>query len=879
MKKYESGLTDKEVIISREKFGSNSISSSKSNSFLKLLIEALGDPIIKILLIALAIKTVFLFKDFDWYETIGIVIAIFLASVISSISEYGSEKAFDKLQEESSKIKSKVKRNGIITEVDIDDIVCNDVVVLQTGDRIPADGIIISGEISVDESSLNGESQEVFKDAASDVNNITGKNTVYRGTVVYSKEALMLVSRVGNETMYGKLAAGIQEAQPDSPMKLRLRNLAKVISRLGYIGAFLVAFSYLFSVIFIENGFDLTKISVLIHNPHVLSGHLLYALTLSVTIIVVAVPEGLPMMITLVLSSNMKRMLKNNVLVRKLVGIETAGSINILFTDKTGTLTKGKLDVIGLFNGDLKEYSSEASLKADKEFYNLVAMSIVNNSSSTIDKSNNKIVGGNITDKSLLEFLSLHNISMLEKVSSIPFNSKNKYSSSIVRYKGQKINLIKGAPEVILPFCTNYYNSFGEKKLLLSKKKINDKIKYVTDRGIRVIVLAINDNSMKLESFNGLTLVGVMLIKDDIRKEAIEGVKMVDDAHIQTVMITGDNIDTARSIGEEVGILKNPNTDIVLTSTELNGLTDEQIKSILPNLRIVARSLPTDKSRLVRLSQDAGLVVGMTGDGVNDAPALKKADVGFAMGSGTEVAKEASDIVILDDNFLSISKACLFGRTIFKSIRKFIIFQLTVNLCAVSLSIIGPFIGVDSPVTVIQMLWINMVMDTLAGLAFAFEAPLPEYMKEYPKKKDENILNSYMIGEILFTGIYSSILCVLFLKVPFIRNFFRPDVNDAYILTAFFGLFIFIGIFNCFNARTNRLNLFANILDNKVFLAIITLVFCVQLLLIYFGGQLFRTTGLTLKELEVMILLAATVIPVDFMRKLYLKKKGAIQSV
>lgn len=879
MEKYETGLTDKEVLISREKYGSNSIFSVKKNSFLKLLLESLGDPIIKILLIALAIKTVFLFKDFDWYETIGIVIAIFLASVISSISEYGSEKAFDRLQEESAKIKTKVKRNGVVTEIDIDDVVCNDVVVLQTGDRIPADGIIIKGEISVDESSLNGESQEVYKDAVSDINNITDKNTVYRGTVVYSKEALMLVSRVGNETMYGKLASEIQEAQPDSPLKLRLRNLAKVISRLGYIGAILVAFSYLFSVIFIENGFDINKISALIHNPHLLSGHLLYALTLSVTIIVVAVPEGLPMMITLVLSSNMKRMLKNNVLVRKLVGIETAGSINILFTDKTGTLTKGKLDVIGVFNGDLKEYSSEASLKSDKEYYNLVNMSIANNASSTIDKSNDKIIGGNITDKALLEFLSLHNITVLDKVSSIPFNSKNKYSSCIVRYGSKRLNLIKGAPEVILPFCTNYYGSNGDKKLLLSKKKINDKIKMATDRGIRVIVLAVNDNQLKLNTFNGLTFVGAILIKDDIRKEAIEGVRTVSEAHIQTVMITGDNVDTARSIGEEVGILTNKHTDIVLTSSELNELTDEQVKSILPNLRIVARSLPTDKSRLVKLSQEAGLVVGMTGDGVNDAPALKKADVGFAMGSGTEVAKEASDIVILDDNFLSISKACLFGRTIFKSIRKFIIFQLTVNLCAVSLSIIGPFIGVDTPVTVIQMLWINMVMDTLAGLAFAFEAPLPEYMKEYPKKKNENILNSYMTGEILFTGIYSSILCVLFLKVPFIRGFFRPDINDAYILTAFFGLFIFIGIFNCFNARTSRLNLFANILENKVFLIIIAFVFCVQLLLIYFGGSLFRTTGLTLKELEIMILLAATVIPIDFIRKMYLKRKGAIQSV
>ena len=280
------------------------------------------------------------------------------------------------------------------------------------------------------------------------------------------------------------------------------------------------------------------------------------------------------------------------------------------------------------------------------------------------------------------------------------------------------------------------------------------------------------------------------------------------------------------------------------------------------------------KSRLVKISREMNLVVGMTGDGVNDAPALKKADVGFSMGSGTEVAKEASDIVILDDNFKSISKAILFGRTIFKSIRKFIIFQLTVNICAVSLSIIGPFIGVETPVTVIQMLWINMVMDTLAGLAFSFEPPLLEYMDEKPKKKDEQIINKYMINEILFTGAYSSILCVLFLKLPIIKELYRFNIDSIYLMTAFFGLFIFIGIFNSFNARTHRLNLFANILKNKVFIIIIR-----QLFLLYFGGNLFRTSGLTLKEFEIMILLSMTVIPIDFLRKYLLRKRGILGGV
>ena len=343
-------------------------------------------------------------------------------------------------------------------------------------------------------------------------------------------------------------------------------------------------------------------------------------------------------------------------------------------------------------------------------------------------------------------------------------------------------------------------------------------------------------------------------------------------------MITGDNIKTAIAIGREVGLLTSKD-DVVLTSNELHSKTDKEIKELLPRLKIVARSLPQDKSKLVKLAQEEGLVVGMTGDGVNDAPALKKADVGFAMGSGTEVAKEASDIVILDDNLLSISNAVLYGRTIFKSIRKFIVFQLTVNLCAVSVSVIGPFIGVDTPVTVIQMLWINMVMDTLAGIAFSFEPALKEYMKEKPKRKDEMIINDYMKQEIFITGVFSALLCIVFLKSPFIHSIFRDGMDDKYLMTAFFGLFIFMSIFNSFNARTHRLNLLAHISKNKVFLVVILFILVVQIYLIYYGGDMFRTYGLSFFEFEVMVLLASLVIPVDWMRKLLLRKKGEVGGV
>ena len=343
-------------------------------------------------------------------------------------------------------------------------------------------------------------------------------------------------------------------------------------------------------------------------------------------------------------------------------------------------------------------------------------------------------------------------------------------------------------------------------------------------------------------------------------------------------MITGDNKNTALSIAKEVGIVKTSD-DLIITSEHLNKLSDEKIKSILPKLKVVARAMPDDKTRLVELAKQEGLVVGMTGDGVNDAVALKKADIGFSMGSGTEVAKEASDIVILDDNILSIEKAILYGRTIFKSIRKFIIFQLTVNFCALSISIVAPFIGIPTPVTVIQMLWINMVMDTLAGLAFSYEPPLAEYMAEPPKKRNEEIINKYMLNEIFITGLYSSLLCIVFLKSPLIKNLFRASPTNDYLMTAFFGLFIFISIFNSFNARTVRLNILGNITKNKVFILVISFVAIIQISMIYYGGTLFRTSGLTLKEFIIMLLISITVIPFDLVRKLITKKYQIPQNV
>ena len=867
--KHTTGLSTKEVTENRKKYGTNTITNTNEETFFKLFIETLGDPIIKILIIALGIKIVFLIKDFDWYETVGIVISILLASLISTISEYGSNRAFRRLQEESSKIKCRVIRNNKIEEIIIDEIVVDDLLLLESGDKVGADGNIISGKITVDESSMTGESKEVSKEAYKDLTTVLDKNKVFRGTVVTEGTAKVLVKKVGDNTFYGKVAKELQEKSGPSPLKLRLTTLAQSISKIGYVGAFLVAISYLFSKIVIANNFDFALIKETICNFPIMLGYILHALTLSVTIIIVAVPEGLPMMITLVLSSNMKKMLKDNILVRKLVGIETAGSLNILFTDKTGTLTYGKLQVTEVMLGNQNKLNN--LLEFNHPQYNeLLIDSLLYNNESAYDPELNKIIGGNITDRALLNFIKQKRTPETKIIDKVPFNSTSKYSLTTIERTNQKRVLIKGAWEKILDHCNTYYDESGTKQLLRNKTELERIIKERSLQGIRVLVCATCDEVYR-KDFRRLTLVGIIFIKDEVRTDAIEGIKLVRQAGIKTVMITGDNPNTAQEIAKEVGLIES-SEDLVLASDELNRMNDNKIKEILPRLSVVARALPQDKSRLVKIAQELDLVVGMTGDGVNDAPALKKADVGFAMGSGTEVSKEASDIVILDDNFLSITKAILYGRTIFKSIRKFIIFQLTVNFCAISVSIIGPFINIPTPVTVIQMLWINMVMDTLAGIAFSHEPALLEYMNEQPKRKNEPIINQYMLNEILITGLYSSLLCIFFLKSQLIYNLFGNDYN--YHITAFFGLFIFLGIFNAFNARTERINLTAHLTQNKIFLLIISFIVVVQILIIYYGGTLFRTTGLSLNNLIYMLSLALTVIPFDFTRKITLKLLG-----
>ena len=845
------GLSDEEVIVNRKKYGSNTFTKKKRDSFFKLLLETFSDPIIKVLLIALGIKTIFLIRNFDWYETVGIILAIMVASLISSISEYGSMKAFDKLTEESSKINVRVRRNGQVISVPLNEVVVNDLVLLTTGDRVPADGIVISGNISVDESMMNGEAKEVYKN--------TTNNMVYMNTVVYSGDAVFLVKAVGDETFYGKMMGELQEDSEESVLKSRLTKLAELISKVGYICSLIVAFSYLFYMIVISNNFDMNLISNDIRNGKLILGYVIDALTLCVSIIVVSVPEGLPMMITLVLSSNMKRMLKDNVLVRKLVGIETAGNINVLFTDKTGTLTTGNLEVVGFLDGRGRSIHYEYMNKKIKDMFN---MNMVINNESEYDKVNNVIVGGNITDRAILNYIKEYKVNYT-LIKQEGFNSQNKYMYTKIKYNNHTVNLVKGAYEVVSYLCNSYYDSEGIKHIFGNKDNLDKIIREISNNKVRIIALAISEDR---ELISNMTLLGFILLKDNIRENVYKGMELVKKAGIQTIMITGDNKETAVAIAKEVGLIDSFD-DLVITHDKLMVMSDNEIMKIFPKIRVIARAMPQDKSRLVSLAKEMDLVVGMTGDGVNDALALKRANVGFAMGSGTEVAKEASDIVILDDNFYSITNAILYGRTIFKSIRKFIICQLTINFCSLCVSIIGPFVGIPVPITVIQMLWINMIMDTLAGFAFSYEPALVEYMDEKPKKRNENIINKYMWNQIIWIGISSAIICIFFLKSSFTNNIFRDNI-----LTAFFGLIIFISIFNSFNARTHRLNILANIFKNKVFIGECTFVFMMQIYLIYRGGEVFRTNGLSIREFIIMFAFSLLIIPIDFIRKLIYKR-------
>lgn len=859
--KTNPGLTEREVTESRQLHGSNAMTPPRRAGFWKHFLQNLNDPVIKVLIAALVLNLIFVFRTADWVETAGIAISVFLATFISTLSEYGSESAFSKLNEENENYLCRVRRDGTVLEIPISDIVCGDIVLLSAGDKIPADGFMISGRLRVDQAAMTGESQEVEKlPKSGEALSPSAISALLRGCTVVSGDGEMRVSVVGDKTFIGQISHEIRLDTRISPLKLRLGRLAKQISRLGYAAAFLVGVVYLFNAIVLDSGMRSDVILLKLSDIRYLVTTLLNAFTLGLTVVVVTVPEGLPTMIAVVLSSNIKKMIKDNVLVRKPVGIESAGSMNILFTDKTGTLTEGKLSVCGLFT-DREDYRGIGAFRASERAFRLYRLSALYNTSASLALGH--AIGGNATEHALLSSVAEMGNIDCDIIRKDPFDSVKKTSSVSITADGG-ITLVKGAPERLLGRVRFSLDREG-RALPFDRTAFSRRMQKLTRSGVRVLLIAYSETEN-----SDLTLICGVALSDKLRPEARPSVEALRSAGIRVVMITGDNPETARAIGESCGIVTR-RSDICLTGDQLAATSDARLREILPDLAVVARALPGDKSRLVRVAQEMGLVCGMTGDGINDAPALRRADIGFAMGNGTQVAKEAGDIIILDNNLASIVRAVLYGRNIFKSIRKFIVLQLTMNLSAVGVSMICPFMGIDAPVTVVQMLWVNLIMDTLGGLAFAGEPPLASGMKEKPKRRDEPILNSYMINQILVLGGFTVSLSLLFLKHPLFTSQFRSSADNIYLLTGFFAFFIFAGVFNCFNARTDRLKILAGILQNRPFSFIMLLISVIQILFVYLGGTVLRTTPLLPRELTVAMLAALLVFPIEFLRKLFWK--------
>lgn len=859
------GLTKSQIEESRKLHGANTLTEIPPDPLWKKILEGFKDPMIMILLVALVIQVVLFFlHQAEWFEPVGILVAILIANGVASVSENQQEgKASALKAEEEAKEMAKVIRDGQLTEIHVSEVVVGDIVYLQAGDKIPADGIIVDGELKVDQASLNGETEEADKiatpsEATYDIKDLLNKYYAYRGTVVVGGEAYMEVKVVGDKTLFGELALEVQEETRETPLQVKLGKLANQISTFGYIGAICIVVGVLAKTLLTGN---------IPHGIYEWIRLIMDAVTVAVTIIVCAVPEGLPMLTSILLSFQSMKMAKDNVLVRKINGLETAGSLSILFSDKTGTITEGRLSVVELATGNVKQFNKLSEMEAPLAMDVVTGIGI-NNSAMA---SNGQIIGGNSTDRALMAFLldsnAVNNLSRQDVKQFNTFDSNRKSSSVTITRDGQSVTYVKGAPEKIIEKCTHYLDEKGNVKELVEKNYLTTYIDTQAGRSMRLLAVA---KAQGDSDDADLTLICVISIRDNVRKEAVDAIREVQNAGIQVVMVTGDRKETAVAIAKEAGLLAKKE-DVALTSAEMGELSDEELKKVLPNLRVVSRALPTDKSRLVRIAQDLNLVVGMTGDGVNDSPALKKADVGFAMGSGTEVAKEAGDITILDDNFSSIEKAILYGRTMFKSIRKFLIFQLTVNVAAVLTCFIGPLLGENVVLTVIQLLLINLAMDTLAAIAFGSEPALKEYMRDKPVPREASIVSKEMLVEIIISAAYITFVCLGILFVPFIRNLFG-DVDVTYLKSALFATFMMAITFNGFNARTSHTNPFEGLGRNKNFLIVMFAIFAMQFVFVTFGGEVLSVEALTPSAWLICIVLAFLVIPIDMIRKALMNK-------
>lgn len=882
----KTGLTQQQAEQNKAAFGSNVIPESEPTTFWAEFKESFSDPMIKILL-AIAGLMIALWGasiifpnagiEQGIYEPIGTLVAVLLVATISAKTAVSSDGKYRDLKNRTKKDTAKVIRDGAVCVIPFDDIVVGDIVHLQSGDKIPADGVLIEGALRVDNSALNGEADECKKEADPDAEipeNITGdtfvdKSSLFRGAIVYDGDGYMEIKRTGLKTMMGKMAEEMAEDEVDSPLKVKLAKLANQISVFGYVSAALIVVLYFVMGMVNAGGvgsfFDLGW-------QHVLNT-LIKAVDLAILIVVCAVPEGLPLMISLVLMQNTSKMLDHNVLVRKAQGIETAGSLNILFSDKTGTITKGNLEVVELFDG-----AGEATGMTDK-----LGRCLANNTQASFDRMG-KVLGGNATEQALMKYIGadrFHEFTA-QVLDFQGFNSANKFSQvKLNEGDGSSRIYYKGAPEKLIAKCTHYMDANGEIREI-NRDALDAKITEMANKAMRMLAFAVseaNRDMVENELTDNLCLVAVAAIRDDVRPEARSAIADVRKAGIQVVMITGDRIETARAIAVDAGLVTSAN-DVVLTSSELNDMSDEDVKAIIPKIRVIARALPTDKSRMVRLSQELGLVCGMTGDGVNDSPALKRADVGFAMGSGTEAAKEAGDLVILDDNFKSIKDGVLFGRTIFHNIIKFVKFQLTINVAAVGVTLLAPLFGVEAPLTVVHLLFVNLVMDGLGSMMLGSEPALESYMTEKPRNRADSIIDKSMIGSVIIPALWIIALGFVFLKVPFFTERFSSVTQMN---TAFFAFFIWAALWNGFNVRSDKFKIFSNLSENPGFLKVLFTIAIVQAVIINIGtvdnsvcqtiSKMFSCVPFGGIEWVIVAVLSFTIIPVASIAKLFGGKK------
>lgn len=896
------GLNDVDVINSRDNYGSNVIPDSEPTTFWEEFKETFKDKLILVLVGIAALMTVMFFLGYaEIFEPVGTIVAILIVAVVSAKTGVASDTKYRQLKDSTEKDKCKVYRNGKMVVINADDVVVGDKVLLQSGDKVVADGLLIDGNLKVDNSALNGEAEDCKKTAVimhyspeledaskedaidrnllhtGDARKVTGDtfvdaHSMFRGSVVTDGEGVLLVRDVGLKTMMGKMAEEMQEDEPDSPLKVKLAKLADQISKFGIIGAIVIALVYMVHTVLVFDGGTSAYFAQSV--PYILMD-LVDAISLAVVIIVCAVPEGLPLMIAIVLMQNTGKMLEHNVLVRKAEGIETAGSLNILFSDKTGTITKGHLEVVDFFTADGKSISLN-DLHNHREVYEQVELAIGMNSQAQWN-SDGQVIGGNMTDQALMRFLGRSSYEQVraDGYNTIQqqqgFNSTNKFSQ--VQLAFGKV-FYKGAPERLLDYATKYIDADGVIQDI-DKPTLNAKIDELANKAMRVLAFGYSLQKMTENEINkDVVIIGLVGIRDDVRPEAKEAIKEVQDAGIQVVMITGDRLETAVAIAKDAGLIAGTE-DIALTSKELSDMSDDAVKKLIPNIRVIARALPTDKSRMVRLCQEMNLVVGMTGDGVNDSPALKRADVGFAMGSGTEAAKEAGKIVILDDNFKSIKDAILYGRTIYHNILKFCKFQLAINVTAVVVSAIAPFFGIDEPLKVTHLLFVNLVMDSLGALMLGNEPALESYMKENPRRRDESILSGDMLHSIGFTSLCMVMLSFMYLKLPTFQNIMGSE--EAH-LTGYFVLFITMALFNGFNVRSDNGDILDNIEENPNFLKIMFSIMTVQYVIVNAAkiplqvcewvGNMFSCVPIPMNCYGALMLFAALIIILEQMRKL-----------